>query len=476
MYSSINTNSDKLIINIINNLRLDSSKNNKINILKSIDPLYLDDIKLVFKSTYDPIYNYWIKKIDISNINFKSNTISIIESINLIIDNLHGRKVTGNSALEWLYELLSNMNIDSAKILLNIIDRDLQCGVSHNTIDKVWPKLINKNPYMGCMPFSKETLNNINLPCISQVKEDGLYVDIILNKDTNTIRFFTREGASELLLSNSTLNDKIDKFFTKYPNSTSLVINGECLVLDDAGGYLPRTTGNGLINSDNPPLEKIVFVCWDIIPYAKWINKEKVSINYASRFNMLSKIINIELSDVGFRLIDSKECNTVDDIINHFKECLSKGFEGTVVKNMSSHWANGKSNNQVKIKFTIDTELECIGFKEGTKSNKGKIGSLLCTTSDGLVEVYASGLTKEDRARDVDYFVGSILTVRSCGLVKGKGSDKYSLFLPRVVEKRCDKSVADSYTDILSQGKAFEDILLCIGMSNEKEKIKTKES
>lgn len=66
---------------------------------------------------------------------------------------LYERHYTGNEALDWLLYLLSNLSSDDAYILERIIGKDVKLGMGTTFINKVIPGLIEKTPYMGCVPF-----------------------------------------------------------------------------------------------------------------------------------------------------------------------------------------------------------------------------------------------------------------------------------------------------------------------------------
>ena len=82
------------------------------------------------------------------------------------------------------------------------------------------------------------------------------------------------------------------------------------------------------------------------------------------------------------------------------------------------------------------------------------IGSLICATSDRLVEVSISGFSDELRqwiTDNIDSLIGKIVTVLYNERISSKDKNRAgvdSLFLPRFVEFRNDKSVANSSKEI----------------------------
>ena len=102
-----------------------------------------------------------------------------------------------------------------------------------------------------------------------------------------------------------------------------------------------------------------------------------------------------------------------------------------------------------KLKQINQTTLMCVGTEEGKGKRKGKVGALLCETSDGLLHVsVGSGMSSDE----VDAFtrvspIGRCVEVTFNVLIRGDGSETYSLFLPRFESGniiRIDKDEADS--------------------------------
>ena len=82
------------------------------------------------------------------------------------------------------------------------------------------------------------------------------------------------------------------------------------------------------------------------------------------------------------------------------------------------------------------------------------VGSLICASSDRKVIVSVSGFSVQMRqwiTDNIDSVIGKIITVMYNERISSKGADRSetdSLFLPRFVEFRSDKSVANSSEEI----------------------------
>lgn len=98
---------------------------------------------------------------------------------------------------------------------------------------------------------------------------------------------------------------------------------------------------------------------------------------------------------------------------------------------------------------------------------------LLMGAGVGLAkEVYdsragGSGLTDAQRKlyyKQQERLIGKIVTVRGNDIVSSESKDTYSIFLPRLIELREDKTIADTYEKVLESRDSIIDLLKMIGV------------
>ena len=133
---------------------------------------------------------------------------------------------------------------------------------------------------------------------------------------------------------------------------------------------------------------------------------------------------------------------------------IKAGYEGAIVKSSNGIWKKDRVDWCLKIKAERQADLLCVGIKAGNANGKWAdgVGSLEMVSSDGLVEISVSGISDANRElwkNDPSLVVGKVHTVLYNELIKSKAENsKYSLFLPRHVEVRFDKTEADSLEKI----------------------------
>lgn len=420
------------ILSIINKLKSDNSRLFKEQVLKeNIDNKLLQSVLV---RTLGSHIQYYQRKIPVYTPN-STGTLELIKALEQLND-LADRKYTGNAAIDYLTKILSSVHSDDAKVIELIIKKDLDCGVQIATVNKIWKGLVSEFNTMLCTPINDKLVEKLKWPQIAQCKMDGLRVNIVVVGDTVT--FYSRNGKTFDLLGN------LEQEFIKIANGQDLVFDGELLV-DNNGKDADRQTGNGILNkcqkgtATKEEADNVVTTLWDIIPYHKWLS-EKDTTPYTERFALLNSF---NFPD-KIRIVESKLVYSIDEAQTISDDYIKQGLEGIILKDPSTIWEAKRSKGQLKIKAEEIASLVVVGIQEGNGKYTGQVGSLICETSDGKLKVsVGSGLNDEDRLSITNADIGRIIEVKYNTLIKSKGKETSSLFLPRFLGFREDIDVAD---------------------------------
>jgi ATP-dependent DNA ligase len=423
-----------MILQILNELAATSSRLEKEAILKR--EVNNELLKRVFFLSYDPFTQFYIRKIPKYETKLKIDFITLDESINGASGLVHlsSRTFTGNAGINHLQFLLSMSSADDAKVIERIIGKDLKCGASESTANKIWPGLVHEYPCMLCTPFDEKILKKFNFPAYVQLKMDGMRFNAIV-KD-GKCEFRSRNGKEIQLLGN------LEQEFIKLADGQNLVFDGELLV-NDKGVILDRQTGNGILNKAvkgtilTDEARKVHATIWDVIDYDTFKIGEGTQ-NYHTRFSLLE---NMSLPN-KIRLVESKVVGSIEEAQEIFEEYLAQGQEGIILKDLSGIWQDKRVKTQVKFKAELDCDLKIVAIQMGTGKYEGMVGAYICESEDGVIKVdVGSGLSDEDR-KNFDV-IGKILAVVYNARIKNKQGEE-SLFLPRAIEIREDKIIADN--------------------------------
>lgn len=429
---------------IIEELRATSSRNAKEAILVK----HKDDITLkkAFELALNPYVQFYQRKIP-AYTPVKEDQADCLYAVLETLVVLSDRQVTGHDAIAFLASLLSSLTAEDAKVLELVIQKDLDCGASDSTANKVWPGLVPSFPVMLCSAYDQKIVDRLHWQkgVYVQLKSDGMRCNIVVDRDSVTVysrngRVVETHGAFDHL-------KKLDK---------RVVIDGELLVKDKNGKFLDRKTGNGICNKalkgtvTKAQTEAFFLNAWDLIPLDDFY-RGLCTDTYKVRFTYLFGIVG-DLQDFGHRNIDtieSKVVHSLEEAQSIFEDYLAKGEEGAILKDKTANWEDKRSKQLVKLKAELDTDLKVIGIKAGTGKYEGQIGALICTDSDGKLNVsVGSGLTDDQRKLlTTEKLINKIITVTYNAKIQAKDGT-WSLFLPRLVEIREDKNEANSFNDI----------------------------
>ena len=425
-----------MLKDILNELNESNSSNYKLDILKK----YKDnsELKKLLELTYNRNkYNFNVSKNCIIKDNpniLESNGSKTVDELLSALEILGEGTIRGNEAHQFVCNHLKCLDNDNKEIFLNVLGRDLKIGLNVKSINKVFKNLIPKPNYMRCAVLSEKTLKKIKFPAFIQLKMDGTYREIHVADGQVTGK--TRSGEEYF-------NPVLFKEMENFPNgyyTGELTIDGES-----------RFTGNGLINSLNPPYEKITFTVWDYLTDDDYLEKSKTP--YYSRFESLSDIIEKHKSN-RVKLVPNHEVNSIDEALKYVSDWMEQGLEGGVLKDKNNVFKNGTSGTQLKIKLKVDAEMRITGFTDGTIGTKreGKIGAIQFSNDEGTIKGQCSGFSDEELdlfTKNKDNLIGRIISVEFNDIVKSENNDYYALSHPRFIEIRNDKDETDTLEKVI---------------------------
>lgn len=453
------------VLKILEEIGSDTKRSHKLAVLERYkeDDLFMRVVKLAL----DPYVNFYIKKIPEYTFRFLESENDKHKALDWALDELSklsSRELTGHAGIEHLSSILSELSPDDAIVVKRIIGKDLRCGVADGIVNAVVEGFIPTYPCLLARPYDDKNIKNITYPAFSQLKADGLRANALVKGGKVTL--CGRSGRDIDLLGE--LDEDIQLLTVQYGN-VDMFFDGEFVVVDKNENVLDRKTGNGIINKaikgtiSKEEAALVRFQIWDAFPLEEFYNLLSKEV-YEKRFNKLLKAMDqakktsdaiahlLKRGPFRVRIIPYKIVTNLEEAISHFELLLGQGHEGTILKNYHAHWEDTRSKHLVKMKSEKDCDLEIIGWNPGTGKFEGMVGSLQMASSDRLVEVNISGFSDELRewiTKNIDSLIGKIAVVLYNERITSKSRDSVdSLFLPRFVEFRSDKTVANSSKEI----------------------------
>lgn len=410
-------------MSIINRLRLHTSTIDKQRVLKTEAT---ENDKLMFQWAYNP---YKVYRLHFTHIDMDSLGIFTTDLME-ILHNLASNKLSGNAARITVEEFAKE-NGDLIKLICN---KDLACGVSTTTLNKVFGKtFINK---FNIQLAKEEDIDKISFPIQAQLKYNGSRVITILDKGKV---IFKSRGGHEFNFPELEIN----LLSIPYIGAKRIVLDGE-LTFGDSQNE-DHTKISGLINSSiktGAPLpnnKNIQYHIFDLLPLEEF-EQELCSNSYHARLQAIWNIIprkHFQLKHAETYLVENKE-----ELTNIYDGLIKKGYEGLILKSLYHKYTYRKNKTWIKMKATNTCDLFCVNYTKGEGRFEGLIGALECKGSIGdkkVVTKVGSGLTDELRNMDPQYFIGKYIEIDYNKIIENKEGN-YSLFLPRYVTVRKDKS------------------------------------
>jgi ATP-dependent DNA ligase len=439
------------IYTIVDQLASDNSRLAKEAIL--IKNKNNDLLKRVFHLALDPFTQFYIRKIPNYEVSNKKSLVEALDQLEL----LSSRALTGNAAIDHLQTTLGSLSNEDAKIIERIIAKDMRCGVSEATVNKIWPGTIPSYPVMLASGYDQKLVDKIKFPAYVQLKLDGMRFNAIakLGKEGTTVEFRSRNG-KELTIPNKSFSVPFATMAEFW--GCDMIFDGELLIADFDGKPVNRQTGNGILSkaikgtmSETEALN-IRATLWDAVTFetfSKGVDTEPYNIRLAKLSNAISDCKGKKSQLRHYiELVWNKEVNDLATAQKIFELFLSQGQEGTILKSKDGIWEDKRSKTQIKFKGELECELKVVDWEEGTGKNVGRLGALVCESSDGVIRVnVGSGYSDEQRDEYTKKVIGKIVTVKYNARIKDK-SGVESLFLPVFIELREDKDKAESSKSI----------------------------
>ena len=363
-----------------------------------------------------------------------------MEAFTLAITGFVSRQVTGNTARYMIDNMMaSSTNRQWNDWYRRILIKDLRCGVSDKTINKVverdFPDFVI--PIFGCQLAHDSSNHESKLEGrkLVEVKLDGVRVITVVYPDGRVIQF-SRNG-KEL-----TNFDLIREQFRKTCTGITepVVFDGEVMSssFQDLMKQVHRksdvkTNDAVLYLFDYLPLEDFEKGLWEKT------QKERSEKLVHWKDLWLEETPNIKILDQVELDLDTNEGQKEFSAIN--KMAIKNGYEGIMIKDPEAPYECKRSTAWLKLKPFIEVSLEVIDVEEGTGRNVGRLGALVLEGVDDGREIRVncgSGFSDNDRGvfwTGRDSLFGQIVEVRADAVTQNQDGS-YSLRFPRFLRFR----------------------------------------
>jgi DNA ligase-1 len=359
------------------------------------------------------------------------------DSFTLALTGFVTRNVTGNTARDVIQTMMKSATVKQWNgWYRRILIKDLRCGVSEKTINKVvekkWPDYAV--PVFSCQ-LAHDSANHeakVTGKKLIEVKLDGVRVITIVRTD-GRVDMFSRNGKE--LVNFPHVAEQISAVVKKTPPPYDLVLDGEIMSssFQDLMTQVHRKSdvkaNDAILNLfDLCPLEDFEKGFWDKSQTIRsqmvqaWVEKNHQSLPNVKC--LVSELVDLDTTEGQIRY---KEINS---------QAVFGGYEGIMIKDPSAGYECKRSVAWLKLKPFIEVSLTVVAVEEGTGKNVGRLGALVCEGDDDGRRIcvnVGSGFTDDNRIdfwASRDNVVGKVVEVRADAITQNQDST-YSLRFPR---------------------------------------------
>ena len=395
------------VIEILEKLESDGSRLFKEEILETEKNNSL--LHRTFSMTFDPWKNWGVSKYD------KSRTVGsrghgddlVVEFLDLLL-RLDKRELRGNEAKGAVSALIASGDELARKWLERILWRNLRCGVSHTTVNKVWPDTVVPFAVALAGGLSTQGINGtweitepVAYPVRVEAKLDGLRC--IAVKHGGEVTLYTRNGTPLETL------PRIQRAISELPGD-DFVLDGE--VMGQDWNESASVVMSAKSKKDDGSMLYHVF---DWIPFSDW-QAQSTKLTYADRLEGLKALLgNGDLTTTGpFRYVKAKTCLNEKELRDFYTVCLDNGYEGVMLKDMKATYKWKRSNAILKLKPVATEEGVVIGWYQAGNATKraGQFGGFRVLTPNGVVTRVGGGYSdklKNEINQNPDGWLGRIV-------------------------------------------------------------------
>jgi DNA ligase-1 len=356
---------------------------------------------------------------------------------NVVIERLRNRNLTGNAARDAVDALIKQATEKEWNgWYRRILIKDLRCGVSEKTVNKVVEKKYADYaiPVFGCQ-LAHDSANHetkVSGKKYIEVKLDGVRVITIVRSD-GRVDMFSRNGKE--LNNFPHIAEQISNVIKQQDTSKSMdvVLDGE--IMSSSFQDLMKQVHR----KDNVEAGDAVLHLFDVLPLADFekgiYNKdqktrsEMVKFWVATNKDMLPNVVALENELVDLDTIGGQARFKMINI-----QAVAGGYEGIMIKDPNAVYECKRSVAWLKLKPFIEVSLTVVTTEEGTGKNVGKMGALVCEgVDDGKAIRVNVGSGFTDLQRDEFWACrvdGQIVEVRADAVTQNQDGT-YSLRFPR---------------------------------------------
>ena len=315
-----------------------------------------------------------------------------------------------------------------------ILIKDLRCGVSEKTINKMVEKINGKYtiPVFSCQLAhdGSNHENKVSGRKLIEVKLDGVRV-ITICYPSGHVDQYSRNGKE--LVNFPHIKQQIAKHAKLF--KTAVVLDGE-VMSSSFQDLMKQVHRKSDVTSNDAVLN--LFDILSLDEFKAGVGAYPQSDRSTLLNNWYEPIQDHmpNVTVVGQELVDLDSSEGLARFGQINADAIAGGYEGIMIKDPGAVYECRRSHAWLKQKPFIEVSLTVVGFEEGTGRNAGKLGAIICEGEDdgkGIRVNVGGGFTDNERDdfwNNRDSILSHIAEVRADAVTQNQDGT-YSLRFPR---------------------------------------------
>jgi DNA ligase-1 len=390
---------------------------------------------------YNPFYVFGVRQVP--------ETTGLVDRPNpwprfwALLESLRTRSVTGHAAREAIAEVSQLFDSEEwNRVCRRVIIKDLRCGISEKTLNKVLGKTDWRIPVFSCQlaTDSNDHASKMKGQKRLEQKLDGVRVLAIVSG--TVVNLYSRNGKPfhnfpHIEAAIAEMIPRCDNLPPKF------VLDGEIVgeSFQQLMRQAQRKTDVDAADSVYAIFDYLTFNEFEegfcnLPQWRRTLILESCKDKFESQTDCVRIMPGID--------VDLDTTQGHDVLRRYADDAVAAGFEGIMIKDVAAPYECRRSSAWMKWKPVYDYDLRVVAVEEGTGKNAGRLGALVCEGVDQGKQIrvnVGSGFT--DQERD-DYWanqstvIGQTVVIM-CDAVTQNQDGGYSLRFPRFKTFRDDK-------------------------------------
>lgn len=386
---------------------------------------------------YNPFYTYHVQQVPQSEESEQGHD-NPWPKFWALCESLRTRSVTGHRARDSIRDTMKLFDCQEWNMVCRrVLTKDLRCGISEKTLNKVLGKTDWRIPVFSCQLAQDSTEQQSKLRGRKrlEVKLDGVRVLAVVTN--GGVALYSRNGKQ--FANFSEIESALDAVKNRFSSKTAMVLDGE-IVGDNFQALMrqahrkknAQTAGMTYYIFDSIPLADFERGYWNAQQYKRTAALESSQALLESQ-SCLRIMPGIEVD------LDTGEGH---DVMRRFaNDAVDQGYEGIMIKTVDAPYQCKRTDAWLKWKPTITVDLKIVALEPGTGRNQGRLGALVCEGVDAGREIKVNvGSGFSDSDRDAYWaagqtLLGHVVEVEADAVTQNQDGS-HSLRFPRFVRFR----------------------------------------